>query len=576
MKFRPLAISVGIAGLLALAACGGPGEPRELRSTGARFVQSRTDGFVRARTPRRRQARGSGERVRQEPECRSRGTEGHVGGADLDLRPRRGHRLVHLRPPYPRGGPLARTGADPAGGVRQLVPAGLRGAARRRVRRARRRRHDWPPRDEAVLRVGLQTRATDAAARRPANLTFVVDVSGSMAEPGRLDLVKRALHTLIDQLAPGDQVAIVAFSDEADGAGLDDPARRPGRPARGGRPARSWPAAPTWRPGCCIGYEQAAKASAPRATNRVILLSDGLANQGSTDAGDHPGPGQGAGRQAGHAADRRRRPGLRRRADGAAGRQRRRLRRLRLARARTRTRSSPRSSRPRSSCGPGTPRRRWPSTPRSWRATGSSGTRTAQLATEDFRDDTRDGGEVGPGHSVTALYAVRLKSGATGNSPRRPYAGRTPTPGRPPRRAAGRGGRADRRAVGERAGTAAGGRGGGGFRAVHAGPGGVRADLDALGEQGRRLAGEAEDPMVTELVRTHRQGSLGGVAVDQEFSGWAASLRGGQAAGGEAARRLAGAGRGPESDTLGAGSRGYGAVGSAPPWHGGGLGFESP
>jgi Ca-activated chloride channel family protein len=67
----------------------------------------------------------------------------------------------------------------------------------------------------AIVRVGLQTRRTESAARKPANLTFVVDVSGSMAEAGRLDLVRGALHTLVDQLMPGDQVSIVSFSGSA-------------------------------------------------------------------------------------------------------------------------------------------------------------------------------------------------------------------------------------------------------------------------------------------------------------------------------------------------------------------------
>ncbi|WP_141665838.1 YfbK domain-containing protein, partial [Streptomyces prasinus] len=35
-----------------------------------------------------------------------------------------------------------------------------------------------------------------------------------------------------------------------------------------------------------------------------------------------------------------------------------------------------------------------------------------RVADEDFRDDDVDGGEVGPGHTVTALYAVRTRSGA--------------------------------------------------------------------------------------------------------------------------------------------------------------------
>ena len=48
--------------------------------------------------------------------------------------------------------------------------------------------------DLRLLRVGLQTRGEDLTTRPDAALTFVVDVSGSMGEPGRLDLVRDALH----------------------------------------------------------------------------------------------------------------------------------------------------------------------------------------------------------------------------------------------------------------------------------------------------------------------------------------------------------------------------------------------
>src|SRR5439155_8927685 len=60
-----------------------------------------------------------------------------------------------------------------------------------------------------LMRVGLQTRAEDRNARVDAALTFVIDVSGSMAEPGKLNLVKDALRTLVGQLRPTDAVAIV-------------------------------------------------------------------------------------------------------------------------------------------------------------------------------------------------------------------------------------------------------------------------------------------------------------------------------------------------------------------------------
>ena len=116
-----------------------------------------------------------------------------------------------------------------------------------------------------------------------------------------------------------------------------------------------------------------------------------------------------------HPLRRRRRQRLRRRADGAARRQGRRPHHVRLRRASRPARSSSTSSRRTSNCAPATPRRRSPSTRRPSSSSGSSATRTAQVADEDFRDDRVDGGEVGPGHTVTALYAVRLRPGADGH-----------------------------------------------------------------------------------------------------------------------------------------------------------------
>src|SRR6185436_7695107 len=69
--------------------------------------------------------------------------------------------------------------------------------------------------DVRLMRVGLQTRGESEETRADATLTFVVDTSGSMREPGRLDLVRDAMHTLVDKLRPTDAVAIVAFSGTA-------------------------------------------------------------------------------------------------------------------------------------------------------------------------------------------------------------------------------------------------------------------------------------------------------------------------------------------------------------------------
>lgn len=71
--------------------------------------------------------------------------------------------------------------------------------------------------DWRLVRVGLATRpAEDSGERPPAALTFVIDVSGSMGEPGRLDLVQKSLGVMTDELRDDDSVAIVTFSDEAE------------------------------------------------------------------------------------------------------------------------------------------------------------------------------------------------------------------------------------------------------------------------------------------------------------------------------------------------------------------------
>lgn len=63
-----------------------------------------------------------------------------------------------------------------------------------------------------LLRVGVRADAMDQGQRPPANLVFVVDVSGSMASQGKLDLVKFSLETLVDSLRPDDTVGIVVYA----------------------------------------------------------------------------------------------------------------------------------------------------------------------------------------------------------------------------------------------------------------------------------------------------------------------------------------------------------------------------
>jgi len=49
----------------------------------------------------------------------------------------------------------------------------------------------------------------------PSNLTFLIDVSGSMQSPDKLPLLKQSFHMLVDQLTPRDRVAIVVYAGSA-------------------------------------------------------------------------------------------------------------------------------------------------------------------------------------------------------------------------------------------------------------------------------------------------------------------------------------------------------------------------
>ncbi len=72
----------------------------------------------------------------------------------------------------------------------------------------------WNP-DTRLLRIGLRGYDVDAKGRPPANLVFLVDVSGSMEEENKLPLVKKALTLLADRLTSKDRVSIVVYAGAA-------------------------------------------------------------------------------------------------------------------------------------------------------------------------------------------------------------------------------------------------------------------------------------------------------------------------------------------------------------------------
>jgi len=132
-----------------------------------------------------------------------------------------------------------------------------------------------------ILRLGIQGYEIDEKDRKPAALTFVIDVSGSMEMENRLGLVKQSLQLLVDRLRPTDSVAIVVYGTNA---------RLVLNPTSGEDRQRILDAifslhtegATNAEAGLRLGYQIAYKALRPGAINRVILCSDGVANVGET------------------------------------------------------------------------------------------------------------------------------------------------------------------------------------------------------------------------------------------------------------------------------------------------------
>jgi Ca-activated chloride channel family protein len=132
-----------------------------------------------------------------------------------------------------------------------------------------------------MVRVGLQGYDIPAEERKDVVLTFVIDVSGSMDREDRLTLAKRALTLLVEELRPTDSVAIVVYGSEARTVLSPTPGDQKNAildaiyslQSEGSTNAEA---------GLKLAYRQAEAAFNPEADNRVILLSDGVANVGET------------------------------------------------------------------------------------------------------------------------------------------------------------------------------------------------------------------------------------------------------------------------------------------------------
>ncbi len=132
-----------------------------------------------------------------------------------------------------------------------------------------------------LMRVGLQGKELLDEQRQDATLVFTIDVSGSMDREGRLELVKQSLRLLVDELRSDDKVAIVTYGDRGSVLLETTEARERGKILQAIDSLR--PGGSTYvEDGLKIAYRLAVEEVASNRITRVMVLSDGVGNVGNT------------------------------------------------------------------------------------------------------------------------------------------------------------------------------------------------------------------------------------------------------------------------------------------------------
>jgi Ca-activated chloride channel family protein len=132
-----------------------------------------------------------------------------------------------------------------------------------------------------ILRFGVQGYEVPEYARKPASLTFVIDISGSMERENRLGLVKQSLQMLVDRLRPDDTVSIVVYGSDARVVLYPTSGENHNTILNAIYSLRT-EGATNAEAGLRLGYQIAWQGFRAETINRVILCSDGVANVGST------------------------------------------------------------------------------------------------------------------------------------------------------------------------------------------------------------------------------------------------------------------------------------------------------
>ncbi len=139
--------------------------------------------------------------------------------------------------------------------------------------------------DYSLIKIGIKAKDINREELPPSNLVFLIDVSGSMNSPGKLPLLKKAMRLLVDNLSERDRVAIVTYAGH-DTIALDSTPVSQKEKILAAIDEMNSAGSTHASKGIETAYDLAARSFIHDGNNRIILASDGDFNIGVTSRGE--------------------------------------------------------------------------------------------------------------------------------------------------------------------------------------------------------------------------------------------------------------------------------------------------